>query len=96
MHILRTILHVSICVLLFGTFQSSSATSLDFEGLSDGDVVTTQFSAQGVTVSHSTVLTAGVSLDEFEFPPHSGSNVVVDEGGPMLFSFTMPVFSFGG
>lgn len=70
----------TIGVLLFGTVQSVSATTLDFEGLSDGDAVTNQFAAQGVTISNGIVLGAGISLNEIESPPKSGSNVVSDEG----------------
>jgi hypothetical protein len=43
---------------------------LNFEGLPDGTVVTTQFA--GMVFSNATVATGGISLNEFEFPPHSG------------------------
>jgi hypothetical protein len=92
--IFRTVLRTG--ALLLGIGQSSFATTLDFEGLSDGDTVTNQFVAQGVTVSNGTVLTAGVSLNEFEFPPMSGSNVVSDDGGPLSFVFIVTMFSFAG
>jgi hypothetical protein len=46
--IFRTVFHASVCVLLLGTCQQSSATTLDFEGLNDGDAVTSQFA--GVTL----------------------------------------------
>jgi hypothetical protein len=70
------------------------ADLLNFEGFPDGTAITTQY--PGVTFSHATVLTAGVSLNEFEFPPHSGSNVVFDDGGPMLISFGAPVTAVSG
>src|SRR5215831_7087763 len=60
-------------------------TTIDFESLSDSDSVTIQIS--GLTFSHTTVLTAGISLNEFEFPPHSGANVVFDDGGPITIGF---------
>jgi hypothetical protein len=69
----RTLTQATIGVLLFGAVQSAPATTLDFEGLNDGDVVTNQFAAQGVTISNGMVLTVGVSLNEFEFPPRSGT-----------------------
>jgi hypothetical protein len=68
--------------------------SLDFEGFPDSTALTTQY--PGVTFSDATVITAGVTLNEFELPPHSGTNVVFDDGGPMTISFASPVLSFGG
>jgi len=65
-----------------------------FDGLSDGATLTNQYA--GLTFSNAIVLTAGVSLNEFEFPPHSGTNVVSDNGGPMFISFSTPVESFSG
>lgn len=66
-----------------------SALSIDFESLADGTAVTTQFA--GVTFSNTTAFKAGFSLNEVEFPPHSGSVVVSDEGGPMTLLFSSPV-----
>jgi hypothetical protein len=68
--------------------------TLDFEAFSDSTSLTTQY--PGVIFSDATVITAGITLNEFEFPPHSGSNVVFDDGGPISFSFATPVLSFGG
>ena len=42
------------------------------------------------------ILTAGISLNEFEFPPHSGVNVVSDNNGPMTIDFATPIVSFSG
>lgn len=67
---------------------------IDFDTLGELEAVTTQFS--GLTFSGATVLTAGSSLNEFEFPPHSGSNVVFDDGGSIFVDFTTPIFGFGG
>jgi hypothetical protein len=67
---------------------------LDFDSLAEFDSVTTQF--PGVTFTDATVLTAGSSLNEIEFPPHSGSNVVVDDGGPISIAFSDPIGAFGG
>ena len=70
------------------------ATTIDFEAFTDGDVITNQVTE--VTFANAMVLTAGVSLNEFEFPPRSGTNVVFDDGGPMSITFTSPLASFGG
>lgn len=67
---------------------------IDFESLNTGDSVTNQFA--GLTFSNATVVTAGITLDESEFPPHSGVNAVFDDGGPITIDFAAPVLSFGG
>jgi hypothetical protein len=83
---------VLLPVLLFP--QARAAVVIDFDSLNDGDIITTQFS--GVTFQNTIALTAGISLNEFEFPPHSGSNVVSDNGGPITIAFDTPVLSFSG
>ena len=67
---------------------------LDFEGFSDSTSLTTQY--PGLTFSNATIITAGITLNEFEFPPHSGSNVAFDNNGPISISFASPVLSFSG
>src|SRR4051812_25425006 len=59
--------------------SSAVATTLDFENLTDSDALTTQYS--GLAFSTAIVLTAETSLNEFEFPPQSGVNVVSDNEG---------------
>ena len=70
------------------------ASTIDFEGFTDGDVLTNQIA--DVTFSNGMVLTAGVSLNESEFPPRSGSNVVFDDGGAISIAFASPLASFAG
>lgn len=72
----------------------AQAAMIDFEGLTDGQSVTTQY--PNVTFQNATVLTAGLSLNEFETPPFSGTNVVFDDGGPIQINFLSPVTSVGG
>jgi hypothetical protein len=72
----------------------AGTVTLDFEGFPDSTPLTTQY--PGLTFTNTTVITAGISLNEFEFPPHSGSNVVFDDGGPISISFASPVLSFSG
>lgn len=84
---------VLILFALMG-IKESAAVTIDFETLSDSDVVTNQFAGLGVTFSNSTALTAGISLNEFEFPPHSGNNVIFDDGGPMTLYFSIPMLDF--
>jgi len=76
----------------------AAATVIDFDDAErfDGEMLTAQYAALGVTFTNATVLTAGIGLGEFEFPPESGANVVFDDGGPLLIGFTTPVSSVFG
>lgn len=82
----------ALCVLL--GLPLAQATVIDFESLLDGDIVTTQFAE--VIFQNTLVLTAGVSLNEFNFPPKSGMNVVSDNGGKIIISFFNPMTSVSG
>ena len=81
-------------VLLISGAVSATTVTLDFEGFPDSTILTTQY--PGVSFSNAIILTCGISLNEFEFPPHSGVNVVSDNGGPMSIMFATPVTSFSG
>ncbi len=67
---------------------------IDFENLGDLESLTTQY--PGVAFSNAVALTAGLSLNEFDFPPRSGTTAVSDDFGPMTISFATPVENFGG
>lgn len=89
---MRSVIHRTlrfVVPLLFLWPFSAKAGVIDFEGLSDGTAVTTQYS--GLTFLNGIILTSGISLNEFEFPPHSGSNVVSDDGGALSILFNSPV-----
>jgi hypothetical protein len=86
---------VMILLVSLGGINKIEAFTIDFEGLPDSTPITNQYSSLGVDFSNATVLTAGISLNEFEFPPHSGDNVVFDDGGPMTLTFGTPVLDFG-
>src|SRR5579872_7436665 len=68
--------------------------SIDFEGFPDSTTLAAQY--PGLTFSNAIILTAGISLNEFEFPPHSGVNVASDNNGPIKISFATPVSSVSG
>ena len=70
-----------------GLGGSASATTLTygFDAFSDGSSLTTQYA--GLTFAHATVLKAGISLNEFSFPPRSGDGVLFDDGGPIEITF---------
>lgn len=84
------------CGFLFLLSHLAVATviKIDFEGFPDSTTLTNQYA--GLTFSSATVITSGISLNEFEFPPLSGSNVIFDDGGPMSISFSNIVVGFGG
>ena len=86
---------IVIAGLVYGALSANAAPiTIDFESFFDGDAVTNQIS--GVTFSNATVLSAGISLNELDFPPHSGSNVIVDDGGSISILFDAPVVSVVG
>jgi hypothetical protein len=71
---------------------SAATIFTDFEGIPDGAPFVAQLS--GYTFTNAVVLTARLSLDEVDFPPHSGVNVIGDIGGPI--SITGYAQSFSG
>ena len=72
----------------------AQAITIDFEGFSNSTQLTTQFS--GLAFTNATVITAGIGLNELMFPPHSGTNVVFDDGGSLRIVFGTPQASVGG
>ena len=70
------------------------ATTIDFEGFPDSTILTTQYA--GLTFSNTIIFTAGIGVNEFEFPPHSGQNVASDNNGPITIDFATPITTFSG
>jgi hypothetical protein len=86
---------VIVLALLLVAFQSvAQADVINFETFADSEVLTNQVS--GLIFTNATVLTAGITLNEFEFPPASWMNVVFDDGGKMTIDFATPQASVGG
>jgi hypothetical protein len=76
---------------------AADALTLDFEGLDDLQVVSTEFA--GLVFSNAIALRAGFaggSLNEFENPPRSGVTVIADDGAPIEIEFLVPVTEFSG
>jgi hypothetical protein len=67
----------------------ASTIQLTFDDLSDSTRI--QDAYESVHFENAIVLTSGVSLNELEFPPHSGQNVAVDDGAPIVIAFDRPV-----
>jgi hypothetical protein len=95
-------LHVAVLLVLLCRTSSIAGvvSTIDFETLPGGSVIvdstpiTTQFS--GLTFANTTAITAGITLNEFEFPPQSGTTAVFDDGGPLSITFDTPVLNLSG
>jgi hypothetical protein len=89
-----TLLLVAFLALTAPAILFADTVTINFDGSPDSTILTNQYPC--ATFSNAIILTAGISLNEFEFPPHSGTNVASDHGGPMSISFVTPTHSFGG
>jgi hypothetical protein len=91
---------VSVVASIPTLLRADISTTIDFETfpdstpILDSTPITTQF--PGITFTNATVISAGISLNEFETPPHSGTNVAFDDGGPISILFATPITSFSG
>ena len=91
---LRNRMIFAVSLLACSLTALAAPVTIDFESFSDAQSLTNQIA--GVTFSNATVLSAGISLNELDFPPHSGANVIVDDGSPLSISFGAPVLSIQG
>lgn len=83
---------VLVAALAFiATPVSAAPITLDFEDLVEFTDVADLL--DGATFTNAMVLTAGSSVNEFEFPPTSGTNVVYDSASPMRIDFDDAVSS---
>lgn len=71
----------------------SAPVVVDFESLANLTSLTTQLA--GFTFSNARVLRAGTTLNELSFPPKSGVNALLDDGGALGVRFDTPVLSVG-
>lgn len=93
----RVAIFFAILTALLLSGSLAGAGLIDFENLADGEIVTTQYSGQGVNFAGQTIaLQAGGLLNEFEFPPRSGVTVVVSDVGELGIAFNAPQASVGG
>lgn len=84
---------ILLLLVLISKPVAAQSGGRDFENFDDGAAIT-QYA--NLVFANSTVIASGISLNELEFPPHSGSNVVFDDGGPMTITFNGTVSSFSG
>jgi hypothetical protein len=88
----------ALAFILFASPASAVPITYDFEEFLDGDSVSTLLAPLGatVTITNAAAITAGISLNDFDFPPVSGSNVIFDSGGAVSVAFSQAVSSFSG
>jgi subtilisin family serine protease len=89
-----SLLTALVPALAIPTASQATTVTIDFEGFPDSTILTNQYPR--LTFTNAIILTAGISLNEFEFPPHSGTNVVADDNGPMTIDFSPVVTSVSG
>ena len=90
MRMLRSAL-LAAGLAFIATPVSAAPITIDFESLDEFTDVGGLL--DGLTFTNAVVLTGGSSVNEFEFPPNSGVNVVYDGGPGMRIDFDAPVSS---
>lgn len=81
---------ICILLLLFAfafNVTTVSAVMLDFEDLPDLTLVNDFYASEGVHFTEAISLTAGFSLNEFDFPPSSGNVAIGDDLSAMEITF---------
>ena len=85
-----------LAFVLIGTVLSAKAHAspivIGLEGFTDGEALTNQ--VPGLLFTNASIATAGITLNEFDFPPASGVNVAFDSGGPVRIDFLSTLASF--
>jgi hypothetical protein len=84
---------LAFCLLSLSA-ASAGASVIDFESLAEDQSVANHI--PGVMFQGAVVVSSIGALDYFNYPPHSGSNVAIDEFGPIWMFFTNPISDFGG
>ena len=86
-HSRALLIALAVALSFHATAITITPTTLNFDGLPDSSAVGNTYSASGVHFNNAIALTAGVSLNEISFPPHSGTGVITDNGSPILITF---------
>lgn len=86
--------NIIIIILFIGislVFSSPvSAVLIDFEDLPDLTSVDDFYASLGIHFQSAISLTAGFSLNEFDYPPSSGLIAIGDDNAPIMISFDTP------
>ncbi|HTF45410.1 MAG TPA: choice-of-anchor X domain-containing protein, partial [Terriglobales bacterium] len=82
------------CLLAALGGLSARGDTITFEGLADLQPVDSFYA--GVDFSNAVAHIAGLSLNDAELPPASGSTVALNDGGPITIAWASPISQFGG
>lgn len=74
--------------------EAAWGAPITFEIIPSETVITNQYA--GITFTNALALESEISLNEFEFPPHSGRAVATDFGGPLSITLQSAINSFSG
>ncbi len=86
----QSVRFLAVLVLSAAVASPASAALIDFDSLALDEFVTNQFSAEGIVFNNAVTLVAGISLNEIDFPPSSGTNVVSGlDLGPIEAAFPL-------
>lgn len=93
----KLVLLTFFVILLVTVFPAAAGTvtTIDFEGLSDREILTTQYQSQGVTFSGNPMILKAPNYNVGGYPPHSGVDVVDVFNGPCRIDFVTPVSNVG-
>ncbi len=85
---------VALVASATGTAQAAVVT-IDFEGPSFVESSSAGSVVPGVTFANDQIAAAGSTLNEFDYPPRSGTQALLDAAGPIEVSFAAGVYSVG-
>jgi hypothetical protein len=94
--ILRRLGLLTALALTLAFVRPADAALIDFESLALDEIVTNQFAGQGVVFGNAVTLVAFITLNEFDFPPSSGTNVISGLGPSPLTAALSPGASHVG
>lgn len=89
----RSAVALLLCLALLSP-PAPAADAVDFEQFDDDTPLSNQIA--GLQFQNAVVLKAQFSLNEIDFPPHSGTNAAVNEGGNLGIALLAPAQALAG
>ena len=91
---MKILITLSALWFLFSSSPPSQANTISFEELTDGSPASDYYLVdKNIVFNSATVIVAGFSLNELEFPPYDGDHVAYDESGAVDIAFEIPIRS---
>ncbi len=81
---------LSVLLFVFAICVPAQAITIDFEDIPDLTSVGDFYASFGIHFENALSLTAGFSLNEFDYPPSSGDVAVGDDWAPIMLTFDNP------